>query len=88
MIAWRHRAARKADQCREAVALLQPYLDGELDEKTAHRVASHIADCYQCGLEAGVYQQLSLSLREGVRPPKETVARLQSFIDGLETHDV
>ena len=34
--------------CRDAVALMTAYLDGELDERDRLRLEAHLADCPHC----------------------------------------
>lgn len=77
---FRHRGtAAQMESCRQAVALLQSYMDDELDEETRQRVAAHVNDCYQCGLEMNVYQLLRASLRRKSPVPASAVDRLQQF---------
>jgi anti-sigma factor RsiW len=40
---------RHRDRCRETRAQMSDYLDGELDEQTAARVARHARWCPNCG---------------------------------------
>jgi anti-sigma factor RsiW len=39
---------RRALVCRDAVALMTAYLDGELDHRDRARLESHLADCPHC----------------------------------------
>ena len=43
---WRRR--RRALVCRDAVALMTSYLDGELDRRDRDRLEAHLADCPHC----------------------------------------
>jgi len=43
---WRRR--RRALVCREAVALMTAYLDGELGVRDRDRLEAHLADCPHC----------------------------------------
>ena len=43
---WRRR--RRALVCRDAVALMTAYLDGELAGPDRHRLEAHLADCPHC----------------------------------------
>jgi anti-sigma factor RsiW len=43
---WRRR--RRALVCRDAVALMTAYLDGELDSRSTDRLEAHLADCAHC----------------------------------------
>jgi anti-sigma factor RsiW len=46
MRSWRRR--RRALVCRDAVALMTAYLDGDLGERDRERLESHLADCPHC----------------------------------------
>ena len=43
---WRRR--QRAIACRDAVALMTAYLDGELDRPDRERLEGHLADCPHC----------------------------------------
>lgn len=43
---WRRR--RRALVCRDAVALMTSYLDGELDGRDRVRLEAHLAECPHC----------------------------------------
>lgn len=66
--------------CHQVGRVLQTYLDRELDDETAEKVAEHLEDCRRCGLEAATYRSLKASLRErSASPDPERVARLREF---------
>jgi anti-sigma factor RsiW len=46
MRSWRRR--RRALVCRDAVALMTAYLDGELGDRDRKRLEEHLADCPHC----------------------------------------
>ena len=46
MRSWRRR--RRALVCRDAVALMTAYLDGELGQRDRARLEAHLADCPHC----------------------------------------
>ena len=69
--------------CAEVARVLQPYLDGEVDDETLRRVSLHLEDCRDCGLEAATYVELRQSLRERGAPPPEVLERLRDFADRL-----
>ncbi len=54
------RLRRRSDEasCREVSRVLQAYLDGQMDELSARRVARHLEACRRCGLEAEVYVRI------------------------------
>jgi anti-sigma factor RsiW len=71
---------RKQMSCHQVGEVLQAYLDDELDERAARRVAAHLEDCRRCGLEADTYEALKASLaRRPVELTDEPVARLREF---------
>lgn len=77
---WRRmRGSKDEASCHEVARLLQSYLDGNVDEVTARRVARHLEVCRRCGLEAETYTRIkeSLARRGGVDP--EAVERLRAF---------
>ena len=80
------RWAKRPLMCPEVRRLLQRYLDGEVDDLKARRIASHLEDCRRCGLRAETYSAIKRSLYEH-RPevPAETIERLRAFAAGLET---
>jgi anti-sigma factor RsiW len=46
MRSWRRR--RRALVCRDAVALMTAYLDGDLGDRDRERLEAHLADCPHC----------------------------------------
>jgi anti-sigma factor (TIGR02949 family) len=56
--------------CAEVARVLQSYLDGQVDEMTARRVARHLDACRRCGLEARTYEAI-----------KEALARQRTDVD-------
>ena len=48
----RRRPQTPLQSCGEVAALLQSYLDAEIDNLSAHRVGEHLELCRRCGLEA------------------------------------
>ncbi|MEV6946985.1 zf-HC2 domain-containing protein [Streptomyces sp. NPDC051172] len=65
--------------CREAAGMLQACLDGEADEDTARRFATHVEDCRRCGPETAVYQEIKNSLARQEVPDETSLARLREF---------
>ena len=75
--------------CRQVAKVLQSYLDHELDERAAAKVAAHLEDCRRCGLEAETYEELRAVLRRGPSgAADESVARLRDFGERLARGDV
>jgi anti-sigma factor RsiW len=66
--------------CPEVARLLQRYLDGEIDDLMAQRIARHLEDCRRCGLKAETYSAIKRSLREHRGDvPADTIERLRAF---------
>lgn len=74
-----HRRSDEAS-CREVSRSLQAYLDGQVDEMTARRVARHLDACRRCGLEAEVYSRIKEALGHVDRDTSSLpLARLRDF---------
>jgi anti-sigma factor RsiW len=74
--------------CMRTMAVLQSYLDGNVDEVTARRVAAHLEDCRRCGLEVEVYSEIKAALankRDAIDPA--ALDRLQHFATHLAHGD-
>jgi anti-sigma factor (TIGR02949 family) len=69
--------------CVQVIRVLQEYLDGETDEVTARRVAAHLDDCRDCGLEADLYREIKKALARQKRPDARAVERLRGFGESL-----
>ncbi len=69
--------------CFRAARVLQGFLDGEIDEKTRQKVASHLALCRRCGLDAQSYREIKAALADQSSISPEAVERLVHF-----AHDV
>jgi len=73
-------------RCLRTSRVLQAYLDGETDERSAHRVAHHVADCRRCGLQASTYQAIKQVLAGGGGTVDElALRRLRGFTHSLIT---
>lgn len=70
--------------CTEVAAVLQSYLDGELDDADTDAVAGHLAHCERCGIEAATVQRVIDAIRHQ-RPQVDVDAlgRLAGFVDEL-----
>jgi anti-sigma factor RsiW len=85
MIRWFGGRQRPLD-CRAVGKLLQAYLDAEVPDTAALRVADHLEDCRRCELEAETYRALVASLaRISPAADEERLERLRSFADELVT---
>jgi anti-sigma factor (TIGR02949 family) len=80
---WRPKTADV--NCHEVGVVLQGFLDGELADDDAERVAAHLDQCRVCGLESGAYERIKAALAqpmpEGADP--EAIERLREFGQGL-----
>ena len=70
---------RRQLSCAQVGKVLQSYLDAELDDETARKVAEHLEDCRRCGLEADTYEELKAALLRGAAVEEEPVDRLRAF---------
>lgn len=78
----RHRSERLT--CREVARVLQGHLDGEVDTRTARRVADHLEECVDCRFEAAVLEEIRSALRRRApQLPEERLARLRTYAHGL-----
>jgi anti-sigma factor RsiW len=83
---WRR---RKQLSCAEVAAVLQGYLDGELDVADRPTVAAHLDVCRDCGLEEVTFRHIKAAL---VEPSTESVdpavlERLRQFGSELPSRD-
>lgn len=65
--------------CAEVGAVLQQYLDGELDATTSPLVEAHLELCRRCGLEASIYTDVKQALAQQGQLPEASVRRLREF---------
>ena len=80
-------------RCRQVALVLQAYLDGEVDPRTARRVHDHLEECRRCGLEATTYRAIKDAIpmaatdsRQPAHPiDGDALDRLRSFADDLVT---
>ena len=70
--------------CHQVGAVLQEFLDGDIDEERARRIEEHLEECRRCGLEAETYERIKATLA-AQRPevPEESVERLREFGERL-----
>ena len=66
--------------CQQVLEVLQAHLDGEVDARTARRVAAHLDKCDPCHHEAAVYDEIKASLARQRRPvDPEILEQLRNF---------
>lgn len=76
----RGRAATRPLSCRQVGKVLQSFLDGELDDTTAMKVADHLEACRRCGMSADDYLEIKASLGLGAAElPEDSMRRLLEF---------
>ncbi len=77
---------RRGLSCEEVLEVLQGYLDGEVDEDTARKVAEHLEGCSMCENESKVYQSIKASLETRRKPiDPDILDALQRFGNNLVT---
>lgn len=70
--------------CREVAKVLQAYLDGEVDDAAARKVAVHVDACIGCGHEAETFRRIADALaRRRPNVDRDVLARLQNFGERL-----
>ncbi len=66
--------------CQDVLEVLQSHLDGEVDARTARRVAAHLDKCNPCHHEAAVYEEIKAGLARRRRPvDSEILDQLGAF---------
>jgi anti-sigma factor (TIGR02949 family) len=66
--------------CREVGKVLQSYLDNDVEDDFAEKIAQHLEACKECGLEVATYQQIKTSL--AAKMPEvdpDAIERLRTF---------
>jgi len=78
------RRRRPEVNCREVGRVLQSYLDNDVEEDFADKIAQHLEACRDCGLEVETYQQIKTTLAAKL-PEVDSAAieRLRAFGDQL-----
>jgi anti-sigma factor RsiW len=76
----RFRRRTSAARCREVKRVINAWIDGEVEEDFAEKIADHLEDCRRCGLAVDIYGRIKESLKS--HPPEiddEAIARLREF---------
>ena len=63
------RLFRRSMSCHQVAAVLQQYLDEELDPNEVPKVLKHLETCRDCGLEAEIYERIKGSLQAHQHAP-------------------
>jgi anti-sigma factor RsiW len=77
-------------RCRDVLALLGEYVDGELATETRNRVDAHVRECDQCEKFGGEYRDLVVVIRSyqlSNTGQAELRRRLSTRIDSLWQND-
>ncbi|HVA42662.1 MAG TPA: zf-HC2 domain-containing protein [Acidimicrobiales bacterium] len=84
---WLERRMMGGLDCVQVLAVLQRYLDAEVDDLTARKVRAHLERCRRCGMEHSVYLEIkhSLSRRSPTVEP-EALARLRAVATHVSEH--
>ncbi|MEX2503945.1 MAG: mycothiol system anti-sigma-R factor [Egicoccus sp.] len=75
------------NQCQEALARLERYLDGELPNTSLEEVKEHLTACYPCTDRASFEEQLRAIVRRDCveSAPPTLVSRIREHLSGLQT---
>lgn len=72
--------------CSQVEAVLQQYLDNELDPAEVPKVLAHLEKCKDCGLEASLYERIRGSLVQYQEAPDaDSMARIRAMAHELAT---
>ncbi len=70
-------------RCLRTSRALQRYLDGEVDDLTAARIAAHLEECRRCGLQAQTFRAITQALRGSGNVDELALHRLRAFSRSL-----
>ncbi len=79
-----HLRRKEGISCARVQALVQSFIDGELEGPERDRLAAHLAACRPCGVEAATYERIERALAP--EPPADSVERLRRFSETLADH--
>ena len=84
---WIRRNRTEVD-CKEVGKVLQSYLDNDIEEGFAAKIAEHLEACKDCGLELETYERIKASLA-GKMPEVDpaALARLRAFGERITGDD-
>jgi len=70
--------------CSQVEAVLQQYLDSELEPREVPKVLAHLEKCKDCGLEAETYERIRSSLLQHQQAPDaDSMARIRTMAHEL-----
>lgn len=83
------RIFRRGMSCSQVEAVLQQYLDEELDAAQVPKVLKHLEACKDCGLEATMYARIKSSLVTHQEAPDDaSMARIRELAQELATGNI
>lgn len=73
-------------KCRQAIDLLEPYMDGKLDTAPTEQVREHLASCSECSSEWSVRKELGDFMKSGgtVKAPEGFTDQVMAAIQATE----
>ena len=70
--------------CQQVEAVMQQYLDNELDPAEVPKVIEHLELCKKCGLEVELYTRIKASLEAHQEAPSaDSMDRIRALAHGL-----
>jgi len=83
------RIFRRGMSCQQVEAVLQQYLDKELEASEVPKVLKHLEACKDCGLEAEMYSDIKASLHAHQQAPTaDSMDRIQALAQELATSGI
>ncbi len=80
------RIFQRSMSCQQVEAVLQQYLDEELEAAEVPKVLKHLEACKDCGLEATVYTRIKDSLlNHQDSPTDDSMVRIRALAQELAT---
>lgn len=80
------RIFKRGMSCEQVEAVMQQYLDEELEASEVPKVLKHLEACKDCGLEADMYIRIKESLKSHqAAPDADSMARIRSLAEELAT---
>jgi len=81
------RLFKRGYSCQQVEAVLQQYLDEELEANEVPKVLKHLEACKDCGLEAAMYTRIKDSLvAHQQAPDADSMSRIRSLAEELATN--
>lgn len=78
----------KGYSCHQVLEVMQSYIDGEVDEKTALNVVEHLEMCERCAHEVHLFRRIQNAVREQADEiDPRIVERLEAYALELSSAD-